>query len=95
LKHPKIKEFPWATQVSDYDLTASLIAALDAVIGVNTTAIHCANGLGVPAHILVPTKKQWRYEPCPDGSYVWCKTAKMYQQADGESWRDVVKRVRL
>lgn len=95
LKHPKIKEFPWATQVSDYDLTASLIAALDAVIGVNTTAIHCANGLGVPTHILVPTKKQWRYEPCPDGSYTWCKTAKMYQQADGESWRDVVKRVRL
>ncbi len=95
LKHPKIKEFPWATQVNDYDLTASLIAALDAVIGVNTTAIHCANGLGVPTHILVPIKKQWRYEPCPDGSYVWCKTAKLYQQKDGESWRDVVKRVRL
>lgn len=95
LKHPKIKEYQWATQCEDYDLTASLIAALDAVIGVNTTAIHCANGLGVPAHILVPTKKQWRYEPCLDGSYVWCKTAKLYQQKDGEYWREVVKRVKL
>lgn len=95
LKHPKIKEYQWATQCPDYDLTASLIAALDAVIGVNTTAIHCANGLGVPTHILVPTKKQWRYEPRPDGSYVWAKTAKLYQQKEGEGWREVIKRVVL
>lgn len=95
LNHPKIKEFPWATQAKDYDLTASLIASLDAVIGVNTTAIHCANGLGVPTHILVPTKKQWRYEPAKDGSYVWSKTATMYQQAKDESWREVVKRIVL
>lgn len=95
LSHPKIREFKWATQCDDYDLTASLIAALDGVIGVNTTAIHCANGLGVPTHILVPTKKQWRYEPASDGSYVWSKTAKLYQQKEGEGWREVMKRVRL
>lgn len=95
LSHPKIKEYQWATQCSDYDVTAGLIASLDAVIGVNTTAIHCANGLGVPTHILVPTKKQWRYEPTKDGAYVWSKTATMYHQKEGESWRDVVKRVKL
>lgn len=95
LGHPKINEFQWATQTQDYDLTAALIASLDSVVGVNTTAMHCANALGVPAHVLVPTKKQWRYEPCPDGSYVWAKLAKLYHQKDGESWRDVVKRVVL
>lgn len=95
LNHPKIKEYPWATQANDYDITASLIAALDAVIGVNTTAIHCANGLGVPTHVLVPIKKQWRYEPDKDGNYVWSKTCKLYQQKQGESWRDVVKKVTL
>jgi tetratricopeptide (TPR) repeat protein len=95
LKHPKIKEYQWATQCDDYDLTASLIAALDGVIGVNTTAIHCANGLGIPTHILVPTKKQWRYEPAKDGSYVWTKTAKLYQQGKNDSWRDVIRRVHL
>lgn len=95
LDNPRIKEFPWATQGNDYDLIAALIASLDAVVGVNTTAMHCANGLGVPAHILVPIKKQWRYEPCPDGSYVWSKTARLYQQKEGEGWRDVVKRVEL
>lgn len=95
LNHPKIKEYKWAAQTDDYDLTAALIASLDAVVGVNTTAIHCANALGVPAHILVPAKKQWRYEPCPDGSYVWSKTAKLYQQKDGQDWRDLVKTVCL
>lgn len=95
LDHPKIREYAWATQAQDYDLTAALIASLDGVVGVNTTAIHCANGLGIPTHILVPIKKQWRYEPCPDGSYVWTKTAKLYQQKEGESWRDVVRKVVL
>jgi tetratricopeptide (TPR) repeat protein len=95
IQHPKIKEYRWATQVDDYDVTASLIAALDGVVGVNTTAIHCANGLGVPTHILVPSKKQWRYEPCKDGSYVWTKTAKLYQQKSGEDWRNVIRRVVL
>lgn len=95
LDNPRIKEFPWATQVQDYDLTAALIASLDAVVGVNTTAMHCANGLGIPAHILVPTKKQWRYEPGKNGEYVWSKTAKLYQQKEGEGWREVIKRVEL
>lgn len=95
LDNPRIKEFPWATQGPDYDLTAALIASLDGVIGVNTTAIHCANGLGVPTHILVPVKKQWRYEPAKDGSYVWSKTAKLYQQQMGQCWRDLIRTVCL
>jgi tetratricopeptide (TPR) repeat protein len=91
VENPRVKEYKWATQASDYDLTAGLIAALDGVVGVNTTAIHCANALGVPTHILVPTKYQWRYE----GEYVWSKTAKTYHQKEGETWRDVIKRVEL
>lgn len=95
LGHPKIKEFAWATQVSDYDLTAALIASLDGVVGVNTTAIHCANGLGIPTHVLVSEKHQWRYEPDKAGNYVWSKTCKLYPQKPGESWRDVVRKVSL
>lgn len=95
LNHPKIKEFKWATQVDDYDLTAALIASLDAVIGINTTAMHCANGLGVPTHTLVSDKRQWRYEPGKHGEYVWSNTCKLYQQGKDEKWRDVVRRVVL
>ena len=89
--NPRIINLPWATQCKDYDLTAALIASLDAVIGVNTTAMHCANGLGIPAHILVPEHHQWRYS----GEYVWSRSAKLYRQQTGETWRDVIKRVEL
>lgn len=89
--NPRLRYMPWVTQASDYDVTAALIASLDAVIGVNTTAIHCANGLGVPTHILVPVHHQWRYE----APYVWSKAATLYQQRKGDSWRDVIKRVKL
>jgi hypothetical protein len=95
LNNKRVLEYPWATQSNDYDLTAALIASLDGVIGVNTTAMHCANGLGVPTQVLVPHKKQWRYEPDSKGEYVWSKTAKLIQQGKDEDWRDVVKRVVL
>lgn len=87
--NPRIKQFKWATQATDYDLTAALIASLDAAIGINTTAMHCANGLGIPTHILVPEKYQWRYE----GSYLWSKTAKIYHKQG--TWRDTIKKVTL
>lgn len=89
--HKLIRKMEWATQCEDYDVTAALIASLDGVIGVNTAAMHAANGLGVPTHILVSTWHQWRYE----GEYVWSKTARLYHQAEGEPWRDVIRRVEL
>lgn len=95
LANKRVMDLPWATQTDDYDLTAALIASLDGVIGVNTTAMHCANGLGIQTHMLIPDKKQWRYEPTEDGSYVWSKTGTLIQQMKGENWRDVVKRVVL
>jgi tetratricopeptide (TPR) repeat protein len=95
LNNPRIREYQWATQASDYDLTAGLIAALDGVIGVNTTAMHCANALGVPTHILVSSNHQWRYEPDNNGNYVWCKQTRLYFQGKDEPWRKVVERVKL
>jgi hypothetical protein len=97
VSNPRIKELKWATQASDYDITAALIASLDAVIGVNTTAMHCANGLGVQAHILTPEFYQWRYEAGSnhDVPYVWSKTAKVYHKRKDQTWRDVVRQVVL
>jgi tetratricopeptide (TPR) repeat protein len=91
LNNPKVKEFPWATQVQDYDLTSALIASLDCVVGINTTAMHCANALGINTHILVSNWHQWRYER----NYVWSRTANLYRQGLDESWRKVVDKVSL
>ena len=91
LGHPKIKELPWATQVSDYDLTAALIASLDVAIGINTTAMLCADALGIVTHTLVPAWHDWRHE----GENLWSKSNNSYLQKKGESWRDVIKRIQL
>lgn len=90
-KNNKLVYMPWATQAHDYDITAALIASLDCVIGIHTTVMHVANGLGIPTHILIPQNHQWRYEL----PYVWCKTATLYHQGKDESWRDVIKGVKL
>lgn len=90
IEHPKVLQYRSTTRSPDYDDTAALIASLDAVVGVNTTAIHCANGLGVPTHILVPDWHQWRY--C--GDYKWSKTAKLYHQKE-RHWGEVIAEVSL
>ena len=88
INHPLVKDFSWATQAKDYDLTAAMIAEMDAVIGIHTTALHCANALGTKTYILTPDYYQWRYE----GEYLWSKTAKVYHKQKDEAWREVVKR---
>ena len=88
INHPLVKDFSWATKASDYDLTAALIAELDAVIGIHTTAMHCANALGTPTFILTHEFYQWRYE----GDYLWSKTAKVYHKKKDEQWRETVRR---
>ena len=90
IQHQKVRDYPASTKAFDYDETAALIASLDCVVGINTTAIHCANGLGIPTHILIPTRHQWRYA----GDYVWSKTAKLYRQ-NGRDWADVLEEVKV
>ncbi len=96
ITHPKLRQYPSIVKSMDYDDQAALIAELDAVIGVNTTAMHVANALGTKTHMLIPTGHQWRYSwPQNPYRYVWSKTARLYHQAKGEPWANVVKRVKL
>lgn len=55
------KSFKFATRSDDYDDTAALIAELDAVVGICTTALHCADALGVQTWTLIPDKHNWRF----------------------------------
>jgi hypothetical protein len=80
-----LKSFPWATKSQDYDDTAALIAALDAVVGVPTTAIHCADGLGVPTFSLVPTWHNWRYADA------WPRLPKQTYIRQEGSWKDTIQ----
>ena len=84
-----VKYFPFATQSSDYDDTAALIAELDAVVGVNTTALHCSAALGVKTICLVPKWHQWRYA---QPSMPWYRSMKLLYQ-ENRSWQQVIQQV--
>jgi hypothetical protein len=86
-----VKYFDFATQSADYDDTAALIAELDAVIGVNTTALHCSAALGVKTICLVPKYHQWRYA---QPSMPWYRHMRLAYQED-KSWSEVISGVNL
>jgi hypothetical protein len=79
--------FPFAAQSNDYDDTAALIAACHKVIGVNTTALHCAAALGVDTWALTPDYHQWRYAR---PSMLWYRHMRQIDQK-GRQWREVVE----
>lgn len=87
----KIIRLPWVTQSPDTDLLAGLIAALDNVVGVHTSALHLASAMGVPTTILTHKGSGWRY--APDELLWYPRTTKMHRKASGESWRDCIARL--
>ena len=78
-----------ALNTEDYDDLAALIAELDMVIGVPTTAQHCAAALGVKTWCLVPKRHQWRYAV---PSMYWYRSMRLIYQ-DDSTWSDVINRV--
>ena len=81
--------FSFATNSNDYDDTAALIAELDIVVGVNTTALHCAAAMGVKTICLVPKYHQWRYAY---PSMLWYPSMRLIHQ-DKRTWEDTIKYV--
>lgn len=87
-----VHHYKRACETDDYDDTAALVAELDLVIGVHTSAHHLAGALGVPGIVLVPHKTIWVY--ClPDDSMPWYSSARLFKQRDGEKWTETVKRL--
>jgi tetratricopeptide (TPR) repeat protein len=84
-----VKYFEFATNAKDYDVTASLIAACDMVLGVNTTALHCSAAMGVKTWCLVPKWHQWRYA---QPSMPWYRHMRLIYQ-DDKTWNEVIENV--
>jgi ADP-heptose:LPS heptosyltransferase len=78
-----------AENTENYDDLAALIAELDMVIGVPTTAQHCAAALGVKTWCFVPKRHQWRYA---QPSMYWYRSMRLIYQ-DDRSWKEVVEYV--
>ena len=54
--------------VKDFADTASVIAQLDVVIGVDTAVLHLAAALGKPAWMLLPAAPDYRWLPAGEAT---------------------------
>jgi hypothetical protein len=76
----KIHDFPWGSMSSDYEDTAALVDALDAIVCVPTTAYHLAGALGKPAYVLVHEQPHW-HEGL-EGECPWWESVEFYRRKE-------------
>lgn len=84
-----VRHFKRACETSDYDDTAALVAELDLVLGVSTTAHHLADALGVQSIVFVPLRPTWLYAR---DTVPFHQSWKLFRMKDGETWAQTVKR---
>jgi tetratricopeptide (TPR) repeat protein len=82
----------WPEVIEDYDETAALVCALDAVVSVCTALIHLTGALGRPVWILVPAVPEWRYMRQGD-RMPWYPSARLLRQPRVGEWEDVIARM--
>jgi len=83
----------WPEAVADLAEGAALIASLDLVVSVTTTAAHLAGALGRPLLVLVPARPQWRWLLQGD-RMPWYPEARLVRQARDGDWSPVLAVVR-
>ncbi|HYD66946.1 tetratricopeptide repeat protein [Azospirillum sp.] len=82
----------WMDEVGDFADTAALIANLDLVIGVDTSVIHLAGGLGKPVWMLSRYDACWRWLAEREDS-PWYPTMRIFRQPQPGAWAPVVDRL--
>lgn len=87
---PRVHRFPFATQSQDYDDTAALLAELDLVVGVGTTALHCSAALGVRTICLVSKTHMWPFAR-PRNPWYSC----MRQMSQRGDWKQTLQELVL
>jgi len=79
--------------LTDFSDLAALIARLDLVISVDTSAAHLAGALGRPTCILLSYTPDWRWL-LGRNTTSWYPAARLYRQAAPGDWGEVVARIR-
>ena len=83
----------WPQAITDMDEMAALIAGLDLVITVCTTAAHLCGALGKTAWVLVPAVAEWRY--LESGSQIpWYPALRLFRQPRPNAWNDTIAAIR-
>jgi tetratricopeptide (TPR) repeat protein len=90
---PELRMVTVDTELTDFADTAALMSTLDLVISVDSAPAHLAGALGVPVWVLVPAVgTDWRWHK-DRSDMPWYPAMRLFHQAPGERWSDVVARV--
>ena len=77
---------------ADFGSTASLVAALDLVICVDTVWAHWAGAIGRPLWLMLPRAAHWCWMTEREDS-PWYPTARLFRQQESGDWAPVVARL--
>ena len=79
--------------IVDFADTAGLLANLDLVVSVDTSIVHLAGALGLPAWVMLAFAPDWRWgmsgEDCP-----WYSSLRLLRQDQPADWSGVLARLR-
>ncbi len=76
-------------QLTDVDLFAAQVAAMDLVITIDNSTAHLAGALGVPVWVMLPNERDWRWQHTrPDTP--WYPTMRLFRQPHPADWQSVV-----
>ncbi len=76
----------------DFAETAAAMMALDAIVAVDTAAIHLAGALGRPATLLNRFDSCWRWGAAGETT-PWYPSVRILRQADEGAWRPVLAHI--
>ncbi len=78
---------------SDYVQTAGALSQIDLLISVDTSVVHLAGAMGIPAWVLIPKVPDWRWM-LDRADNPWYLRTRVYRQADFGAWEPVFEKVK-
>ena len=78
------------TTSKNYDDTAALVASLDGVVAMQSTAVHIAGALGIPCAAGIPKTSQWRYGEAGD-AMPWYRCVRLFRQEKLGDWSKAIQ----
>jgi tetratricopeptide (TPR) repeat protein len=79
-------------QLTNLDIFASQIAALDLVITIDNSTAHLAGALGLPTWLLLPFAADWRWLE-KRGDSPWYPTLRLFRQPNRGDWHSVIENI--